>query len=326
LTFTDGTYLSVFWFNRMEIKQKASLFAAGTALALASSKFAIGLGSGSMAVVSSALDSLLDVFMSTMNFIAIRKAMQPPDEDHQYGHSKVEDFAGLMQSLVIVFSGSVIIYRAVQAFLQNKMISYSSLDFLIMGISLVFTIAICKVLIKIANQTGSNALKADALHYTSDLYSNSGAIAAIALTYFTGIIFFDLIFAVIVGCIIIISAIKIFISSFSGMMDVRISPDILKEIQAIIDNMPYPKVGYHELRTRRSGSKKYVDFHLLLCRKLHIDEAHELSNRVENDIAGKIMLVDVVVHIEPCEKECDLTEKTCSMLKALSYEEQLYHE
>ena len=212
----------------MDIKQKASLFAAGTALALASSKFAVGLGSGSMAVVSSALDSLLDVFMSFMNFIAIRKAMQPPDEDHQYGHSKIEDFAGLMQSLVIVFSGSVIIYRAVQAFFQNKMISYSSLDFLIMGISLVFTIAICIVLSKIAKQTGSNALRADALHYTSDLYSNSGAIAAIALTYFTGIIFFDLVFAVIVGCIIIFSAIKIFISSFSGMMDVRISPDIVE--------------------------------------------------------------------------------------------------
>ena len=309
----------------MDIKQKASLFAAGTALALASSKFAIGLGSGSMAVVSSALDSLLDVFMSFMNFIAIRKAMEPPDDVHQYGHSKIEDFAGLMQSLVIVFSGSIIIYRAVQVFLQNKTIAYSSLDFLIMGISLVFTIAICKVLSKIANQTGSNALKADALHYKSDLYSNSGAIAAIGLTYFTGIIFFDLVFAVIVGCIIIFSAIKIFISSLSGMMDVRISPSIVKEIQAIIDNMPYPKVGYHELRTRRSGSKKYIDFHLLLCRKLHIDEAHELSNRVENDIAGKIMLVDVVVHIEPCERECDLTEKTCSILKTLSYEDQLCH-
>lgn len=308
----------------MEIKQKASLFAAGTALTLATSKFAIGLGSGSMAVISSALDSLLDVFMSTMNFIAIRKAMQPPDEDHQYGHSKIEDFAGLMQSLVIVFSGSIIIYRAVQAFLQNKTISYSSLDFLIMGISLAFTIAICKVLIKIAKQTGSNALKADALHYSSDLYSNSGAIAAIVLTYFTGIIIFDLVFAVVVGCIIIFSAIKIFISSFSGMMDVRISPSIVKEIQSIIDGMPYPTVGYHELRTRRSGSKKYIDFHLLLCRKLHIDEAHELTNKVENEIAEKVMLVDVIVHTEPCDRECDLTEKTCSMLKALSYEEQLY--
>ena len=306
----------------MDIKQKASLFAAGTALALASSKFVIGLGSGSMAVVSSALDSLLDVFMSTMNFIAIRKAMEPPDDVHQFGHSKVEDFAGLMQSLVIVFSGSVIIYRAIQVFLQNKLIAYSSLDFLIMGISLMFTIAISIVLSKIAKQTNSNALRADALHYTSDLYSNSGAIAAIILTYFTRIIFFDLVFAVIIGFIIIISAIRIFINSFSGIMDVRISPNIEQEIQAIIDNIPYPKVGYHQLRTRRSGSKKYIDFHLLLCRKLHIDEAHELSNRVENDIAGKIMLVDVVVHIEPCEKECDLTEKTCSMLKALPHEEQ----
>ena len=299
----------------MDNKQKASLFAAGTALALASSKFAIGLGSGSMAVVSSALDSLLDVFMSTMNFFAIRKAAEPPDHLHQYGHSKIEDFAGLVQSLVIVFSGSVIIYRAAQSFLRKETISYSSLDFVIMGISLLFTIAICTVLIRIANQTDSNALRADALHYKSDLYSNSGAIAAICLTYFTGIILFDVIFAVIVGGIIIISAIKIFTNSFSGMMDVRISPDIEKEIGTIIDTMPYPAVGYHELRTRRAGSKKYVDFHLLLCRKLRIDEAHALSDRVEHDIAGKIVLIDVVVHIEPCDRECDLTEETCAMLR-----------
>jgi cation diffusion facilitator family transporter len=299
----------------MEIKQKASLFAAGTALVLASSKFAIGLGSGSMAVVSSALDSLLDVFMSTMNFFAIRKAAQPADRSHQYGHSKIEDFAGLIQSLVIVFSGSVIIHRAVQAFLRKETISYSSLDFVIMGISLVFTMAICTVLIKIGNRTGSNALKADALHYTSDLYSNTGAIAAILLTYFTGIILFDLVFAVIVGCIIIFSAIKIFRSSLSGIMDASVPSNIEGEIEAIIDNMPYPAAGYHKLRTRRSGSKKYIDFHFLICRKLHIDEAHALAERVENEIAGKIALIDAVAHIEPCARECNLTEETCSMLK-----------
>ena len=85
------------------------------------------------------------------------------------------------------------------------------------------------------------------------------------------------------------------------------------------------------MRTWRSGSKKYIGFHLLLCRKLHIDEVHDLSDRVENDIAGKIMLIDVVVHIEPCERECDLTEKTCLILKSLSSKEQTsgtlsYHE
>ena len=304
----------------MDGKQKASLFAAGSALALASGKFAIGLGSGSMAVVSSALDSFLDVLMSSMNFFAIRKAAEPPDQLHQYGHSKIEDFAGLLQSLVIVFSGSAIIYRAAQAFLREETITYTPFDFVIMAISLVFTIVICIVLVRTANQTDSNALRADALHYKSDLYSNSGAIAAILLTYFTGIILFDVIFAIIVGSIIIVSAIKIFTNSFSGMMDVRVSPDIEKEIETIIRTVPYPAVGYHKLRTRRGGSKKYIDFHLLLCRKLCIEKAHELTDRVEQDITAKIVFADVVVHAEPCDKECDLKDEICIMSRSSSKE------
>jgi cation diffusion facilitator family transporter len=261
--------------------------------------------------------------MSAMNFFAIRKAAQPADDSHPYGHSKVEDIAGMTQSLVIVFSGSVIIYRALMAFFRKETISYSIFDFLIMGLSLMFTIAISIVLVKIGNRTSSHALQADALHYTSDLYSNSGAIAAILLTYFTGIILFDLFFAIIVGCIIIFSAVKIFKSSLSGIMDASIPRNIENEIEAIIGSMPYPTAGFHKLRTRYSGSKKYIDFHLLICRKLHIDEAHALADRVENEIAGKIILVDVVVHIEPCERECDLSEKTCSMLKTLSHGEKV---
>lgn len=306
----------------MDIKQKASLFAAGSALALASSKFAIGLVSGSMTVVSSGLDSLLDVFMSAMNFFAIRKAAEPADDSHPYGHSKVEDIAGMTQSLVIVLSGSVIIYRASLAFLRKETISYSLFDFLIMGLSLAFTIVISTVLVKIGNRTGSHALQADALHYTSDLYSNSGAILAIFLTYLTGITFFDLVFAVIVGCIIILSAVKICRSSIAGIMDARVPRSIEKEIETIIGSMPYPTVGFHKLRTRYSGSKKYIDFHLLTCRKLHIDEAHEIANRIEDEIKRSIALVDVMVHIEPCDRECDLKEGTCSMLMTLSRKEK----
>jgi len=299
----------------MDIKQKASLFAASSALVLAGSKFAAGLVSGSMAVVSSGLDSLIDVFMSIMNFVAIRKAAEPADDSHEYGHTKAEDVAGLIQSLVIVCSGSIIIYRAVVEFIEHKTIAYSVFDFSTMAFSLAFTVVISVVLVRIAKQTGSNALKADALHYTSDLYSNSGAILAILLTYFTGIIFFDLAFAIVVGCIIIISAVKIFRSSLAGIMDASIPRSIEAEIEGHINSMPFPTVGFHKLRTRYSGSKKYIDFHLLTCRILHIDEAHEIASRLEKEITGKLGLAEVMVHIEPCRRECDLTEKTCSMVR-----------
>lgn len=297
----------------MDVKQKASLFAVISAFVLASSKFAVGLFSGSLAIISSSLDSLLDVFMSGMNFVAIRTASQPADDSHPYGHGKVEDLAAIAQSAVIVFSGSFIIYKAVDSYLHNVAISYSPYDFLVMVLSLAVSLAIVLLLKKVGKQTGSNALLADALHYTSDLFSNSGALLAIALTYFTGKTFYDLVFAVITGCIIIFSAIKIAKSGVSGIMDSSISEKITKEIEGVIQSMPFPAAGFHKLRTRYSGSSKYIDFHMLFCRVLRVDEAHELANKLEQEISKKVKHVDVVIHIEPCDNQCDLTEATCTV-------------
>lgn len=297
----------------MDIKQKASLFAVITAFILASSKFSVGFISGSLAIISSSLDSLLDTFMSGMNFFAIKKAGQPADDSHQYGHGKVEDLAAVAQSVVVVFSGVFIIYKAVESYMNSVTITYSLYDFLVMIISLALSFAIVLLLRRIGKQTGSNALLADALHYTSDLFSNSGAILAIALTHYTGNTYYDLLFAIIIGCIIIFSAVKIARSGISGIMDSSISEKMTKEIERIIQEMPFPAVGFHKLRTRHSGSTKYIDFHMLFCKRLLIDEAHELANNLESEISREVKNADVVIHIEPCNYECDLTEATCTI-------------
>ncbi|MGD0658840.1 MAG: cation diffusion facilitator family transporter [Syntrophorhabdales bacterium] len=299
----------------MEVKQKASAFAVCTSLALAVAKFAVGLVSGSMTVVSSGLDSLLDVFMSGMNLFAIRKAAQPADDDHQYGHGKAESIAGTIQAVVIVLTGAFIIYKAVKEFLDGERIAYSYWDLWVMCLSLVFSLVISSVLRRTGRRTESDALKADALHYTSDLYSNSAAIAAIVLAYYSGWTFFDHAFAVITGLIIAFSAVKILKGSVSGLMDRRIPPEIEREIKAIIEDMPFPYAGYHKLRTRFSGNKKYVDFHLLTCRKLRIDEAHELADEIEGRIAKKIASLDTVIHVEPCAFPCELTEGSCTVIR-----------
>ncbi len=299
----------------MDVKQKASAFAVVSAFVLALSKFAVGLLSGSMAVVSSGLDSLLDVFMSAMNFFAIRKAAEPADEDHPYGHGKAESIAGSLQAIVIISTGAFIIYKAVSEFLEKSIIRYSGLDLGVMGLSLLFSFVISSVLRKVGRKTESNALKADALHYTSDLYSNSAAIVAIIATYYTGMPFFDIAFAVITGLIIIFSAVRILKESVSGLMDTSIPRAVEKEIEALIEEMPFPYAGYHKLRTRFSGNKKYIDFHLLACRKLHVDEAHELADQIEGRIRAKLSTADTVIHVEPCEHECDMTEVTCWVIK-----------
>jgi ferrous-iron efflux pump FieF len=297
----------------MFTKQHASLFAIVSASILAIAKFLVGLVSGSMAVMSSGLDSLLDVFMSTINLFAIRKAAKPADREHQYGHGRTEDLAAVVQASVIIATGIAILYKATSIFIHKGVISYSSLDLAVMVLSLAFSIAISRVLKKVGERTGSQALMADALHYTSDLYSNSAAIVAIIITYFTGLTCFDLIFSVIIGFILIFSALKILRKGISGLMDTRIPEQIEKKIRVIIEDTPYPCAGYHKLRSRLAGSNKYVDFHLLICRTISVKEGHDLATRVENKIADAIRPVDVVIHIEPCYYECDLTGATCTV-------------
>ena len=222
----------------MDIKQKASLFAILSASVLASSKFVVGLMSGSMAVVSSGLDSLLDVFMSVMNLFAIRKAAKPADSDHHYGHGKAEDLAAVAQAVVIILSGVIIIYRAVDVFLEGQHITYSYFDVPVMCFSLVVSFAVSMILRRVGRKTGSHALQADALHYLSDLYSNSGAILAIILSFYTGQAFFDLAFAVIIGLIIMFSAMKILKGGVSGLMDASIPEQMENEIETILKSRP----------------------------------------------------------------------------------------
>ena len=299
----------------MDIKQKASLFAIASAFILAASKFFAGQLSGSMAVASSGLDSLLDVFMSAMNFWAIRTAAQPPDQSHPYGHGKAENLAAVFQSAVIIFTGSWIIYQAGQKYILGTSIRYSRLDLGVMILSLVFSFFISRVLGRVGRKTDSSALRADALHYTSDLYSNSAAILAILVTYYTGRMAFDLFFAAVVGLIILVSALRILKSGLLGLMDTRIPEPLERQILDILGQLSFPYAGYHKLRTRFSGNKKYLDFHLFICRKLNIREAHDQTEKMEDTITQQIPNTDVLIHTEPCPHTCELTDPTCIVKK-----------
>ncbi|OPY69509.1 MAG: Ferrous-iron efflux pump FieF [Syntrophorhabdus sp. PtaU1.Bin002] len=299
----------------VNIKYKAALFAIASAFVLALSKFSAGLTSGSMAVLSSSLDSLLDIFMSGMNFLAIREAAKPADYRHQYGHGKTENLAAVVQSLVIIFTGGMIVYKAIDKFLHKGAIHYSGLDLGVMILSVIFSMVISTVLRKVGEKSDSSALKADALHYSSDLYSNSAAIVAIVLTYYTGITFFDLFFSVVVAFILLVSAQKIFRDGFGGLMDTNAPSDVEQKLHEIISAMPYPYAGYHKMRSRVAGSRKYVDFHLLICRDEKIDAAHKMADRLEIILAGEIKNLDTVIHIEPCSNPCGLSEETCAVRK-----------
>ncbi|MCX7769512.1 MAG: cation diffusion facilitator family transporter [Proteobacteria bacterium] len=299
----------------MEIKQRASLTAIISAFFLALGKFIIGLYSGSMAVITSALDSFLDIFMSTINYLAIRKAEMPPDKNHLYGHGKVEDLASIVQSLFILFTGSFIIFKSFEKIFKGADVFYTKWDITIMILSIFVSFFISRYLNKVGEATNSNALKADALHYSSDLYSNTGVLIAILLSQITGRTFFDFLLAIIIGIVIIFSAFGILKQGVYNLSDISLSKDMERDIDKIIEEMPMPYAGYHKLRTRTSGSRKFIDFHLLVCRKASIEEAHEMADSIEEKISNRFGNMDIIIHIEPCPYDCDFTEENCRVLK-----------
>lgn len=299
----------------MDLKQKASLSAIISAVFLSLSKFVIGLTSGSMAVITSALDSILDIFMSTLNYLAIKKADMPPDKNHLYGHGKIEDLAAIVQSLFVLFTGLFIIYKSIEKIFTKSVVLYSGWDVSVMVLSISVSFFLSRYLKNVGEKTNSNVLKADALHYSSDLYSNTGVLVAIIISYFTGKAFFDFSLAIVIGIIIIFSAFKILKHGVYNLSDISLSEEIKSEIDKIIDEMPMPYAGYHKLRTRTSGSKKFIDFHLLVCRKASIEEAHKMADDIEEKIRENLGNMDIVIHIEPCPYNCDFSEENCRVIK-----------
>lgn len=299
----------------MEKKEKASIFAIFSVLILAILKFIIGFYSNSIAVLSSALDNFQDILISSLNFFAIRKASMPPDKNHSYGHGKVEDISAFFESLIISATGIYIVYKAFLRFFSQDNIKSPELAIFIMLLSLLWSLIISYYLKKTGEKTGSPALKADSLHYKSDVYSNGGAIIGIILSYYFNLKFFDPLIGIIIGIIVLYSSFPVFKEGLLALTDSQVDYETRKIIDNIINDLPYPYAGYHKLRTRSSGGKKYIDFHLLVCRKANLEYAHNLSEIVEKEIENNLKNTDVTTHLEPCPFLCKLTADTCRAIK-----------
>jgi ferrous-iron efflux pump FieF len=255
---------------------------------------------GSISVLASLLDSLMDIFASTANFIAIRASSRPADEDHAYGHGKAEPLAGLFQAIVITCSGLFVIWEAIHRIRQPHPTSSEWVGMVTMLIAVVMSVALVAKLRQVARQTESPALSADALHYVTDIYINLGVLAALAISALTGSKLADPIISMVIALYILWSALKVARESIDMLMDKRLPPEIAEQIKEIVSRYREEGVlGFHNLRTRRSGSQRYVDLHLEVDRHKLFVEAHDLTVKVLRAIETEIPRAIVHVHTDP---------------------------
>lgn len=282
------------------VKSSAARLSIATAAFLILLKTATGYLTGSISVWASLLDSAMDVFASVINLYAVRAAARPPDEDHAYGHGKAESLAGLFQALVISVSGLFLVWEAIKRIIFPHETKAEGLGSASMLVAVAVSAWLVLRLRRAAGKTESPALKADALHYVTDIFTNAAALFALVVVYFTGWRVADPLFSIAISIYILASAFSVARESVDVLMDRRLPLEVDEKVAEIVNRYKGAGVlGVHDIRTRRSGSFKFIDLHIEVARTKTFEESHDLTVRVIRDIETEIPRSHVQVHTDP---------------------------
>ncbi|WP_430446908.1 MAG: cation diffusion facilitator family transporter [Pseudomonas piscis] len=255
--------------------------------------------SGSVSMLAGLTDSVLDGFTSLLNLLAVHYALRPADDDHRYGHGKAESLAGMAQALFIAGSAVLIAFQAVERLHHPEPVGAPWLSIGVIVLSLVLTSALLVLQHRVIRATGSNAVRADSLHYRSDLMLNGSILLALALAAF-GWQQVDAWFGLGIAVYILWSAIQIARESFSVLMDEELPPEVSQHMLELACAVP-GVLGAHDLRTRISGSRWFVQLHLELPGDLTLRVAHGISDQAADAIHAAYPRAEVLVHADPQE-------------------------
>ncbi|WP_271410607.1 cation diffusion facilitator family transporter [Pseudomonas sp. Q1-7] len=255
--------------------------------------------SGSVSLLAGLTDSLMDSAASLLNLLAVRYALKPADDDHRYGHGKAEALAGLAQALFIGISAVLVAVQAYERLNAPQPLEAEGLGIAVMLLSLALTAGLLMLQRRVIRATGSTAIRADALHYRSDLLLNSGILLALVLASL-GWQHADGLFGLGIAGYIFWSAVGIARGSVSVLMDEELSSDISAEMHRLACAIP-GVLGAHDLRTRISGNRWYVQLHLELPGELPLSRAHALCEQAAGAITARYPRAEVLVHADPSE-------------------------
>ena len=251
----------------------------------------------SMSILASLVDSLMDSGASLLNLVAVRYALAPADRQHRFGHGKAESIAALAQSTFIIGSGLFLLFEAARRLADPAPLQAYGLGLAVMVFTIAATAALLLLQGHVIRRTGSAAIRADALHYRTDLLTNSGVIVALLLAQH-GWPGMDPLFAIVAGLYILWSARAIMRDAFNELLDRELPDEQRAQILAIAEG--HPEVhGVHDLRTRSSGRIDFIELHLELDGGMSLFRSHTVSDEVEDAIIAAIPRADVVIHQDP---------------------------
>ena len=279
------------------------------AVSIASNTFLIalklfaGAATGSVAILTEAIHSSVDLIASFIAYFSVRQAEEPADAEHRYGHEKFENVAAAAEGVLILVGSGVIIYASAHALIKGPELESLGFGIAVIGFASLVNLVVSAWLYRRAAATDSAALEGDAAHLRTDAYTSLGVLVGLALVHWTGWQWVDPIVALVIAVAIVVTGLRLVARSWRVLVDEALPPEELAMIRSAIEDFPGGEVvGYHQLRTRRAGARRYVDLHVQFRAGTTLEDAHAIAHALQDRIAAGLRGADVLIHLEPEDK------------------------
>lgn len=284
-------------------KRRAAGLSIASNLTLIVLKLVAGAITGSVAIVTEAIHSSIDLIASIVAYVSVRKAGEPADELHRYGHDKIENLAAAIEGMLILVGSGVIVFASLHRLISGGTVERLGFGIVVVGVSAAANLVVSAAISRTARATSSPALAGDAAHLRTDAYTSLAVLAGLALVQITGAQWLDPVVALLVAGAIVRAGVRLLTGSSRVLVDEalpeRERAAIHEEVVAFGDR---GVVGYHKLRTRRAGSRRYVDLHLQFEAGTSLEQAHEIAHAIQDAIAARLDGADVLIHLEPADR------------------------
>jgi len=283
-----------------EVKTRTAALSVASNTALILLKVVAGSITGSVAILSEAVHSSIDLIASIVAFFSVRKAGEPADEGHRYGHEKVENLAAAIEGILILVGSAAIAFQAIRHLASHEKLESVGVGIAVVAFSLVVNLCVSAVIARNARKTDSPALEGDAAHLRTDALTSLAVLVGLALVKITGAYWLDPVVALAVASTIVVTGVRLLARSSRVLVDEALPGEEVAAIRTAIEQFgPAGVVGYHELRTRRAGSRRYVDLHVQFRRGTSLEDAHRTAHELQDVIGEQLVGADVLIHLEP---------------------------
>jgi len=285
-------------------KLRAAGISLAAGVAILGLKVAAYMVTGSVALLSDAAESVVNILAANVALVSLLVAVRPPDEGHQYGHAKAEYVSSATEGAMIAAAGGWIVLTAANRLLNPQPLVHIPVGLFLLVAGTALNLAVALYLLRVSRAGRSIALEASAKHLLSDVITSAGVFVGLGLVAVTGWAPLDAIAAIVVGANIGWMGLVLLRRSISGLMDARFPPEEEAKIRTVLDEHQGEIVEYHALRTREAGADRFLDVHLVLHRSFSVGQAHLICDDLEHHLQEELPGVDVTIHVEPCDASC----------------------